>query len=338
MRLVIDGFGKFLGKRDNQIVVKENGHEVDYFLAEELTQVIITGKGSVGFDALKLLAQNQVDLVVLNWAGDIVYRLSPPEMGNVNLRRQQYQAYHDNRGSLVVKEFVGAKMENQMAVLRSLAKNREKNNPDLSAFLLEKRDNISSNLNNLKNLDLDAIDSLRGKILGGEGSSSVEYWSGIGRLIDPLYNFSKRSGRGATDGVNALLNYGYGVLRGEVWRAVHLSSLDPYAGFLHADRWGRPSLVFDVMEEFRQPIVDRSIFQLINRNQVSVNDFEKGQDMCIIKEEARKKLIAQVLRRLDTRVRYDNRNLKFSSIIIKQAQNLARFLTGGETYQGFYLR
>ncbi|MDP1551862.1 MAG: CRISPR-associated endonuclease Cas1, partial [Methanobacteriaceae archaeon] len=75
MRLVIDGFGKFVGKRDNQIVIKQNGHEMDYFLAEELTQIIITGKGSVGFDALKLMARYEVDLVVLNWKGDIIYRL-----------------------------------------------------------------------------------------------------------------------------------------------------------------------------------------------------------------------------------------------------------------------
>lgn len=124
MRLVVDGYGKFLGKRDNQIVVKENGNELDYFLAEELSQVIITGKGSVGFDALKLMASNNVDLVVLNWTGDIIYCLSPPELKNVQVRREQYEAYHDPRSGFLCKEFIGAKMENQKSVLGSLAKSR----------------------------------------------------------------------------------------------------------------------------------------------------------------------------------------------------------------------
>lgn len=339
MRLVIDGFGKFVGKRDNQIVVKQNGHEIDYFLAEELTQIIITGKGSVGFDAMKLMALHEVDLVVLNWKGDIIYRLSPPELRNVASRREQYEAYNDNRGGHISREFIAAKMENQRGVLRSLAKSREKSNSELSEFLLQKRENISFNLKKLKKLDDRPIESLRGIIMGLEGHSSVEYWRGINDVIDPDYNFKKRSGRGAQDGFNALLNYGYGVLKGEIWRAIHLSSLDPYAGFLHADRWGRPSLVFDLMEEFRQQIVDRSVLQLVNLRQIKPDDFIENDKMfLVIADDARKKLISQILRRLDTRIKYNNKNPKFSSIIIGQGRNLAKFLNGDGEYQGFYLR
>ncbi|MDZ4171725.1 MAG: CRISPR-associated endonuclease Cas1 [Methanobacteriaceae archaeon] len=338
MRLVIDGFGKFVGKRDNQIVIKQNGHEMDYFLAEELTQIIITGKGSVGFDALKLMARYEVDLVVLNWKGDIIYRLSPPEMSNITSRREQYSAYHDKRGGFIARQFIIAKMENQRAVLRSLAKSREKNKSELSEFLLLKKDHISSNLIKLKNIDDVPIDNLRGKIMGLEGQSSVEYWGGLSRVINPEFNFENRSGRGARDGVNALLNYGYGVLKGEVWRAIHLSSLDPYAGYLHADRWGRPSLVFDLMEEFRQQIVDRSILQLVNRNQIKMDDFSESDSILIINEIARKKLITQILRRLDTQVKYGGKNLKFSSIIMGQARGLAKYLMGDGDYNGFFLR
>lgn len=58
----MDGYGKFLSKRDNQIVVKESGKEIDYFLAEDLSQVIISGKGAIGFDAINLLAMNRVNI------------------------------------------------------------------------------------------------------------------------------------------------------------------------------------------------------------------------------------------------------------------------------------
>jgi len=338
LRIVIDGYGKFIGKRDNQIVVKENGHELDYFLAEELSQVIVTGKGSVGFDALKLLAQNQVDLVVLNWTGDIIYRLSPPELKNVEARREQYSAYQDIRSGFLCKEIIRAKIENQRAVLRSLARSREKNNADLSFRLIKHRDVISEYVNRLNNMVDMPVEDLRGEIFGLEGQSSIEYWKGISLVINPDFGFKSRSGRGAQDGVNALLNYGYGLLRGEVWRAVHLSALDPYAGYLHADRWGRPSLVFDLMEEFRQQIVDRSVLKLINRRQIKADAFTVEDGLCRILDKDRRTLIAQILKRLDSTIKINRRKIKWSSLIIRQARLLAKYLTGKAEYRGFYLR
>src|SRR5204862_398077 len=74
-----------------------------------------------------------------------------------------------------------------------------------------------------------------------------------------------REGRGATDPLNAALNYGYGILYAQVERALLLAGLDPYAGFLHADRPGKPSLVLDLIEEFRQAVVDRTLIGQVNR-------------------------------------------------------------------------
>ena len=64
MRLIIDGFGKSITKRDNQIVIRENGDELDYFLAKDLKQIIINGKGAITFDAIELLSDNDVDVII----------------------------------------------------------------------------------------------------------------------------------------------------------------------------------------------------------------------------------------------------------------------------------
>ena len=90
MRLIIDGFGKSVSRRDNQIIVKENGSEIDYFLASELKQIIILGKGAITFDAIALLAKNNVDLIAVDWKGNIQYRLASKEHNNVQIRKQQY--------------------------------------------------------------------------------------------------------------------------------------------------------------------------------------------------------------------------------------------------------
>ena len=80
MRLIIDGFGKSVTKRDNQIVIRENGEELDYFLPKDLKQIIINGKGAITFDAIELLSDNDVDLIAIDWKGNIKYRLSSMEM------------------------------------------------------------------------------------------------------------------------------------------------------------------------------------------------------------------------------------------------------------------
>ena len=69
LKLIIDGFGKSVAKRDNQIVIKENGKEKDFFLANEISQILFTGKGSITFDALSLLAEHDVFCASIDWKG-----------------------------------------------------------------------------------------------------------------------------------------------------------------------------------------------------------------------------------------------------------------------------
>ena len=78
MRIIVDGYGKTVAKRDNQIVIKENGKEEDYFVIDEISQILITGKGSITFDALALLGEHEVDCVSINWKGHVDYMLYAP--------------------------------------------------------------------------------------------------------------------------------------------------------------------------------------------------------------------------------------------------------------------
>ena len=108
------------------------------------------------------------------------------------------------------------------------------------------------------------IDAVRTTLLNLEGRAGALYWECVQRLL-PAGRFTTRNHQGAVDDVNALLNYGYGILYSQVWSALSLAGLEPFAGFLHVDRPGKPSLVLDFIEEFRQPIVDRVVFAMINK-------------------------------------------------------------------------
>ena len=333
MRLIIDGFNKSVTKRDNQIVIKEDGKEVDYFLANDLKQIMILGKGSITFDAIALLADADVDLIAIDWRGNIKYRLASKEHNNVLIRKQQYFSLNDSRSGYLAKKFIESKIKNQKSLLSTLSRNRNG---------IEFLDNQKNKLDNLTKALIDIKDKpserIRQKILGIEGMASQEYWKGFRYVLNDDLNFSNRSGRGARDIVNAMLNYSYAILASEVLKSLHMSGLDPYAGFLHADLYGRTSLVFDVMEEFRQQIVDRSILRLINLGQIDKDDFENKDNFIYINEECRKLLVKTVLDKLNSKVTFNGIQKTYSDFIEMESKNIVDFLMYQKQYKTFYIR
>ena len=333
MRLIIDGFNKSINKRDNQIVIKENGREIDYYLANDLKQIIILGKGAITFDAIALLAEADVDLIAINWRGEIRYRLASKEHNNVQIRKQQYQSLNDSRSGYLAKKFIESKIKNQKATLATLSKSR--GGVEFLDFQKKKLDNLVTALLEIKNRPSEKI---RNEIFGIEGMASQEYWQGFRYVVGDDFDFKNRSGKGAQDIVNSMLNYSYAILASEVLKSLHMSGLDPYSGFLHADLYGRTSLVYDVMEEFRQQIVDRSVLRLINLGQIDNDDFEIKDDYVYIGEECRKLLVKTVLDKLNTEVTFDGVRKKYSDFIEIESHNIVNFLMYQKKYKTFYIR
>lgn len=333
MRLIIDGFGKSITKRDNQIVIRENGEEIDYFLPKNLKQIIINGKGAITFDAIELLSDNDVDVIAIDWRGNIKYRLSSMEHNNVEIRKQQYYALNDKRSGYLAKKFIESKIKNQKATLSTLSKSR--GGVD---FIINQRDKLDNLLKALDNIKVKPSEKIRSDIFGIEGIASHEYWLAFRNVVSDEYEFLKRSGRGAQDPVNAMLNYSYAILAGEVLKSLHTSGLDPYAGFLHTDRYARKSLVFDLMEEFRQQIVDKSVLKLINRNQIEKDDFEPREGMMYIHESCRKLLIKTILDKLNNEITFNGIKTTYVDLISIESKNIVNYLLYLKKYNTFYLR
>lgn len=137
----------------------------------------------------------------------------------------------------------------------------------------------------------------------------------------------KRVHKGAQDPINSLLNYGYGILYSKIWGALLNAGLEPFAGFIHVDRPGKPSLVLDFIEEFRQPIVDRTVIALVNKG--SSVEMEDN----LLSNKTRNLLAERILQRLESEVEFDGKKHKLKSIIQMQARNLAMFFRGERKYK-----
>jgi CRISPR-associated protein Cas1 len=168
-----------------------------------------------------------------------------------------------------------------------------------------------------------AVEDIRFELLSAEGRGAQKYWEGIRLLLREDYDWPGRRTHGAYDPVNSALNYGYGVLYGQVERAIVLAGLDPYAGFLHVDRSGKPSLVLDLIEEFRAAAVDRAVLSLVNKGGALALD-EKGR----LDASTRKMLASKVWERLDAPTRYEGKQQTLGNVLQAQARRLATFLRG----------
>jgi CRISPR-associated protein Cas1 len=176
-------------------------------------------------------------------------------------------------------------------------------------------------LGRLEGLETQSLETARSIILAAEGNAAQVYWAALRLVVPETYGWERREGRGATDPVNSLLNYGYGILYGQIERALVLAGLDPFAGFIHVDRPGKPSLALDMIEEFRQVAVDRVIWGLVARN-FTVEQDEKGR----LSDETRHSFAEHIIQHFEAGVRYEGQRHPLRQVIQMQARRVAAFL------------
>ena len=153
--------------------------------------------------------------------------------------------------------------------------------------------------------------------------------------IKTEFGFERRERRPPPDPTNSMLGYGYTVLQSRVERELLVAGLSPYEGIIHASYRNRPSLSFDLTEEFRQPIVDRAVITHIVRKQVSPDDFVYDGGGCFIDGDAKKEFLDALYLRLEQEYTYQGEKMQFLDIISEQAKRLASAIANDESYTGF---
>ena len=230
---------------------------------------------------------------------------------------------------MLAKSFIEGKLRNQTNVLKYFAKYRKGADKQVYEEICAITNKIEDGLRELAAVKGKKIEDVRGQVMSVEGRAGNHYWEGIKILTGDRVIFPGREHRGATDPVNSLLNYGYGMLYQQVESALILAGLDPFGGFLHVDRSGKESLVYDFVEEFRQQVVDRVVVALINRG--FLIKMEDGS----LTVETRRQFADKVGERLDSQERYQGRRHKLRTIIQIQARRIATFLRGESKYKPF---
>ncbi|MBW4652239.1 MAG: type I-D CRISPR-associated endonuclease Cas1d [Kaiparowitsia implicata GSE-PSE-MK54-09C] len=253
----------YIGKTDERLTVRANKQTLLDVPLLKLDGIVVLGRATVSPAVVMELLERKIALSFLTQTGRYLGRLEPELTKNIFVRAAQWKAIAPSETAIhVVRSFVRGKLKNyRNALMRA-----QRESPEL--LLQPAVTQLEQAIAPIERTQ--TIDSLRGL----EGSGSAAYFGSFNGLIrTDGFQFQSRNRRPPTDPVNALLSLGYALLRHDVQSAINLVGFDPYLGYLHTQRYGRPSLALDLMEEFRPLVVDAVVLSGINRRAIAPQDF-----------------------------------------------------------------
>ena len=289
----------------------------------EVSQLVLMGNVYVTTPCLHELMSRDVTVSWHSFGGWLMGHTVSTGHKNVEIRTAQYKASFDPAHCLrIAKNLVVAKIQNSRTLLRRNWKEGEAPESVMDAFKFD-----VDQARRAKSLD---------ELLGFEGNAAARYFGQFQQMIRRNdeggfdFDFNNRNRRPPTDPVNALLSFGYALLT-RTW-TVTLSGVgfDPYRGFYHQPRYGRPALALDMMEPFRPLVVDSSVLQVINNGEVKPSDFKSVAGSVLLDDDGRKRFIAAFERRLEHEITHPlfGYKLSYRRLLELQARLLARHLLG----------
>ncbi len=298
---LLRGYGVSINVKDNHLILKNGQNDItgqfekeEWFVSKiPYEKIVISGKGYVSTEAISILNQNNINVILADTYGNPISFMNGGMVSNTAIRYRmgQYDTFRDPVKVLQLQKWIlKEKIQSQINFFKSLE------NPELTdgiSKLVQYHSQIDSKTN-LKELI---------KIEAGSGRY---YFLNYAKLIPEKYGFQSRRGGGlvnskryASDIINALLNYGYTVLAGEIAKFVNGMGLDPYCGFYHKPDTSFQALVYDLIEPFRW-LVEYAVYKLANvdnRQTIRMKNFTHTRDGNVVMDSDLIRRFLEVLER-----------------------------------------
>lgn len=320
--LYVQEQGAFVAKHGDCIQVRLAGDVVAEVREMDLSHINVYGSVQISTQLIQELCRSQIPVCYFSYGGWFNGLTIGLGHKNVELRRRQFALAGDPAASLrASSRFVRGKILNCRTLLR-------RNLESPPAAMLREMTRLAFTATRAAEI---------GPLLGLEGAAARLYFGHLGELLRPpegekmAFDFNGRNRRPPKDPVNCLLSFLYAILTKEALLAVQSVGFDPFLGFFHQPRYGRPALALDLMEEFRPLIVDSVVLQLVNTGEIRGRDFISRAGACTLTPSGRKRAIGALERRLEATVTHPlfGYSVSYRRILDIQARLLARWL-GGE--------
>lgn len=331
--LTVTTVGRSLNLTNELLQVREKGSIIAEYPLSRLRSIQVAGRGvALSTNLLVDIAARGIPLFIIDYKGRPVVQLSGTHQHAVaELRRRQILFLETVGICNVARAIVRGKIKNQRAVLLYFAKGIRKAG-GAAAELLEKAASelaaLAKALSGQVTEPQVDVEKQRSEYMGYEGRAAAVYWRTLREAQLLPEDFKNRAGRGATDIGNQCLNLGYAILMTHVWHAITLAGLEPYLGVFHVNRPGKPSLVLDLMEEYRPWTVDRNVIKL--RQQLNAAQKIDGN--------IRKAVIGSVHATFLSRMPYHGKKIRLASILQRQVYRLCGVFHSQKSYKPYIFK
>lgn len=303
-------YGRLLVTRDDELLLRTP--------LDRVSQVVLIGAVGVTTPALLACLDAGIGLTIISNTGRLRGQLNPPAGRNLPLRHAQYRRAQDPEFCLQLgRALVSGKLRNQRTLARRLCRSRQELDPaplqriTAALRLVPTAENLAA-------------------LRGFEGAGARAYFSLLRRAVPPDWRPDRRARRPPPDPCNALLSLGYALLTQTATAALEIVGLDPCDGFFHSDKYGRPALALDLMEEFRSVIADSVALTVINKGIIGLRSFQVDHAGARLTPRALRTYLGQFEQRLETRVLHPTagRALTYRQCLEAQARLLRQVIEG----------
>lgn len=276
----------YLSLEGENVVISDDEKILGRFPLHTLENIVCFSYKGASPALMGACATHQIGLNFFSPKGKFLARTVGKEYGNVLLRKEQYRISDDEkRSNLYAKNMIIGKIFNgRWSIERTIRDHSYRVDADGLKQISNILYNTLTPISDVSNLD---------QLRGLEGKAAEQYFSVFNDLIlnqKEQFQFQGRNRRPPLDRVNAILSFAYTILANDCANALESVGLDPYVGFMHADRPGRKSLALDLMEELRPVLGDRFILTLINTKAIREEHFNSQKDGAILLNEDGRKI------------------------------------------------
>jgi len=328
--------GLRVGRKDEVLQIKQEKVVLDEVRINDVSHVALFGNIQITTQAIQTLCELEVPVTYFSMGGWFYGLTRGHELKNVFLRIEQFRLARDPATCLrLARQFVQGKIRNH----RTMLMRNHVEAPPATLLKLKQYAEAASRA--------ESIESLLG-VEGGAAAAYFEQLGGMIKLTDELddqlpglempsrqaftfnFHFNGRNRRPPTDPVNAMLSLAYSLLAKDCLLAALAVGFDPYVGFYHQPRFGRPALALDLMEEFRPLVAESAVLTCINNRVVSENDFVQAGQAVNLTAAGRKRFFQTYEQRMSALLTHPIFDYKVSyrRALELQARLLAKVLTG----------
>ncbi len=315
--IIVNSYGIFLGLKSQRLTIKEKGTIIHEVALNRIKTIQILSRGiSLSSDLINACSHRGIK-IFFNTFNSFSALHTLYEHKSVMVRKNQFIKCDSSDGLELARKLIIGKLKNQRATLLYSSRNIKNSAKD---DVIEFFDSSILKLKNKKDIS-------REFIMGIEGISAKFYFAYL-RDVGLLPNsFKYRTKRGSQEITNIALNYGYAILFNFIYKSCINAGLEPYYGVLHTTRSAKPSLVLDIMEEYRSFVVDRNIIKL-KAKLSNAKDFEK----------VKKDVAKNVLNTLSKKQIYNHKKLTLESIIQRQVYKISGYFCEQSKYKSYIFR